>query len=360
VYRWETLVLLKHLLEQGLSKAAIAERLGVSRRVVYYWISTGQLERDLSAPHVPRARVAGPTKLAPFTPIIDARLTDYPELSAVRLHAECTAAGYTGSLTQLKGYVRRVRPRPEPEPIIRFETAPGHQAQVDFAEVRFPWGKRYALLVVLGYSRLLWLAFYPRQTMQVVMRGLEDAFTYFGGVPAECLFDQMKAVVIEDERPAGGKLLENAEFARFATHWGFRIRACRPYRAQTKGKVERPVRYLRDSFLYGREFLGDGDLAAQALQWQEGTANTRVHGTTKEVPRERFERDERAALQPLATRAYRSLVLAPEALARATTARQRSLLTPAHVSPASPTSPPSISVERRGLAAYARLVEEVA
>jgi hypothetical protein len=125
--------------------------------------------------------------------------------------------------------------------------------------VKFPWGKRYALLVVLGYSRLLWLAFYPRQTMQVVMRGLEDAFTYFGGVPAECLFDQMKAVVIEDERASGGKLLENAEFARFATHWGFRIRACRPYRAQTKGKVERPVRYLRDSFLYGREFLGDGE-----------------------------------------------------------------------------------------------------
>jgi transposase len=354
VYGWDTLVLLKHLLEQGLPKAAIAERLGVSRRVVYHWISTGQLERDLSVPHVPRARRAGPTKLAPYTPIIDARLAAYPELSAVRLYAECTASGYTGSLTQLKAYVRQVRPHPEPAPIIRFETPPGHQAQVDFAEVKFPWGKRYALLVVLGYSRLLWLAFYPRQTMQVVMRGLEDAFTYFGGVPAECLFDQMKAVVIEDERAVGGKLLENAEFARFATHWGFRIRACRPYRAQTKGKVERPVRYVRDSFLYGREFLGDGDLAAQALQWQEGTANTRVHGTTKEVPRERFERDERATLQPLATRAYRSLVLTPE---RVTSARQRSLLAPIHTPPPATAS---ITVERRGLAAYAQLVEEVA
>jgi transposase len=353
VYGWDTLVLLKHLLEQGLPKSAIAERLGVSRRVVYHWITTGQLERDLSAPHVPRARVAGPTKLAPFTPIIDARLADYPELSAVRLHAECRAAGYTGSLTQLKVYVRQVRPQPESPPIIRFETAPGHQAQVDFAEVKFPWGKRYALLVVLGYSRLLWLAFYPRQTMQVVMRGLEDAFTYFGGVPAECLFDQMKAVVVEDERAAGGKLLENAEFARFAAHWGFRIRACRPYRAQTKGKVERPVRYLRDSFLYGREFLGDGDLAAQALQWQEGTANARVHGTTKAVPRERFERDERVALQLLALRAYRSLVLASE---RASIARQRHLPIPVSTAPPAP----SIAVERRGLAAYAQLVEEVA
>ena len=356
MYGWDTLVLLTHLLEQGLSKAAIAERLGVSRRVVYHWISTGQLARDLSVPHVPRARRAGPTKLAPFTPIIDARLSAYPELSAVRLFAECAAAGYTGSLTQLKGYVRQVRPRSEPPPIIRFETAPGHQAQVDFAEVKFPWGKRYALLVVLGYSRLLWLALYPRQTMQVVMRGLEDAFTSFGGVPVECLFDQMKAVVIEDERAVGGKLLENPEFARFAAHWGFRIRACRPYRAQTKGKVERPVRYLRDSFLYGREFLGDGDLAAQALQWQDGTANTRVHGTTKEVPRERFERDERAVLQPLAAHPYRALVLTAE---RITSARQCPLLTPLTSIPTSPATPP-ITVERRGLAAYAELVEAYA
>jgi transposase len=361
LYGWDTLVLLKHLLEQGLPKTAIAERLGVSRRVVYHWITTGQLERDLSAPPAPRVRVAAATKLDPFKPIIDQRLSDYPELSAVRLFTECQAAGYAGSLTQLKVYVREVRPRPEPEPVVRFETAPGHQAQVDFAEVRFPWGKRYALLVVLGYSRLLWLAFYPRQTMQVVMRGLEDAFAYFGGVPAECLFDQMKAVVIDDERPGGGKLLENPEFARFAAHWGFRIRACRPYRAKTKGKVERPVRYLRDNFLYGREFLGDGDLAAQTLQWQEGTANARVHGTTKEVPRERFERDERAALLPLAARAYRALVLTSE---RAAGARQRHL--PSHLpipvttAPSAAVSAPRIAVERRGLAAYAQLVEAYA
>ena len=90
--------------------------------------------------------------------------------------------------------------RRSPEPVVRFETPPGHQAQVDFAEFRLPWGKRYALLVVLGYSRLLWLQFYARQTMAVLMRGLEEAFAFFGGVPAELLFDQMKAVIIEDER----------------------------------------------------------------------------------------------------------------------------------------------------------------
>lgn len=202
---------------------------------------------------------------------------------------------------------------------------------------------------MLGSSRLLWVAFYPQQTMQVLMRGLEAAFTAFGGVPRELLFDQLKAVVIADARPEGGKILENAEFLRFAAHWGFRIRACRPYRAQTKGKVERPVGYLRDSVVYGREFLGDGDLDAQVQRWLADVVNARVHATTHEVPHARFARDERAALQPLALRPYRPLVL------------------PAERRPAGP-SPSAIhpgplaagTVERRPLVAYAQLAEEVA
>lgn len=86
-------------------------------------------------------------------------------------------------------------------------------------------------------------------------------------MPAELLSDQLKAVIIDDEREIGGKLLENSEFLRFAAHWGFRIRACRPYRAKTKGKVERPVRYVRERFFYGRKFLHDADLNERALAW---------------------------------------------------------------------------------------------
>jgi len=349
VYGWDTLVLLKHLLDQGLKKTAIAERLGVSRRLIYHLIATGQLERDLAAPLPHRTRSSAVSKLAPYHGIITTRLGTYPELSAVRLFEECRAAGYPGGLTQLKVFVRQVRPRPEPEPIVRFETAPGHQAQVDFAEFRFPWGKRYALLVVLGYSRLLWLKFYPRQTMATVISGLEEAFTYFGGVPAELLFDQMKAVIIEDRRVQGEKLLENPEFLRFAAHWGFRIRACRPYRAKTKGKVERPVAYVRDNLVYGREFLGDGDLDGQRLQWLDATANCRVHGTTKEPPRVRFERDERTMLQSLATQPYRSLVLTAEREARAT-----------HAQPSLRSA--TVDVERRLLTTYSAIaeIEEVA
>jgi transposase len=170
VFGWDTLVLLKHLLDEGLTKTDIAKRLGVSRRVIHHWIKTGQLDRPvepvaieaateavarraiLRRPKAPRR-----TKLEAYPAIIRERLATYPELSATRLFDEVRAAGYGGGVTQVRDYVARIRPKPEPAPVVRFETPPAHQAQVDFAEFRFPWGKRYALLVVLGYSRLLWV-----------------------------------------------------------------------------------------------------------------------------------------------------------------------------------------------------------
>ncbi len=335
MYGWEPRVLVKHYLEQGLTKAAIAERVGVSRRTIHYWLASGEFDRPIGRPVRYPAR---PTKLDRYKAIIRERLETYPELSAVRLFEEVRAAGYPGSLTQLKVFVRRVRPRPPVEPVVRFETPPGKQAQVDFADVRFPWGKRFGLLVVLGYSRLLWLHFYPRKTMRVLCEGLEAAFRFFGGVPRELLFDQLKAVVVEDQRPDGGRVLENPEFLRFAAHWGFRIRACRPYRAKTKGKVERPVRYVRQSLIYGREFLDHADLNAQAADWLERVANVRVHATTKEQPIVRFERDEQTVLLPLAPRPYHSLLWGtPEPRSRST-------------------SRAAIRVERRPLTAYAELV----
>jgi len=150
-------MLLRHYLEQGTSKSALARQLGISRDTIHRWIRVGDLDRDLDREAVrygPRAPAA--TKLDAYKPIIEARLAAYPELSAVRLLAEIRAAGYAGGYTQLKTLVRQIRPLPAPETVVRFETAAGHQAQVDFAHFRFSWGVRYALLVVLGYSRLLW------------------------------------------------------------------------------------------------------------------------------------------------------------------------------------------------------------
>ncbi len=338
MYGRERRVLLREYLEQGWSKRALAEKLGVSRRTIYHWIATSQLERDADDEAVRyKARPAVERKIDPYRAIIDARLQAYPLLSAVRLHEEIRSAGYTGSYTRLKEYVRQVRPVVL-DPVVRFETPPGHQGQVDFAHFRLPWGRRWALLVVLGFSRLLWLRFFRRQDMQTLFGGLEQAFAFFGGVPAELLFDQMKAVIIEDERLNGGRLVENAEFLRFAYHWQFRARACRAYRAKTKGKVERPIRYVRENFFYGRSFLNDEDLNAQAALWLDQVANVRLHGTTGERPIERFQREERMALNSLVLRPYRSLVL--------------SAATPPTVRPL---PNPQLQVERRPLEVYTRI-----
>ncbi len=197
---------------------------------------------------------------------------------------------------------------------------------------------RHGLVVVLGYSRMLWLQYYERQTMETVVRGLEAAFAFFGRVPLELLFNQMRAVAVGDHRREGGRLLENREFLRFSTHWGFRIRACRAGRAQTKGKVERPISYVRSSFFYGREFVSDDDLNARARRWLDTVANVRVHGTLMQRPVARFE-DERRRLLPLAPRPYRSVVAvaAPQA--------------------ASSSGGPLVVVERRPLAEYTRIAE---
>lgn len=334
---WERRVRLRHYLEEGLSQRAIERKLGISRRTIHRWIQSGQLDRDLSEPPSYGPRPPVPTKLDRYKSIITDRLDAYPELSAVRLFEEVKAAGYTGGYTQVKEYVRRVRPRPPEEDVNRFETPPGKQGQVDFAHFKLPWGRRYALVVVLGWSRHKWVRFYPREDMHTLIRGLEEAFGYFGGVPQELLFDQMKSVVVEDRRQDGGALVENAEFLRFAHHWGFRVRACRPYRARTKGKVERPIRYLRENFFYGRTFTSDSDLNHQVQRWLDTVANVRIHGTTGERPVDRLER-ERAKLGPLAPRPYRSLVL-PQPR------------TPASVTPLVP----RVGVEQRPLESYARI-----
>ena len=280
-----------------------------------------------------------PTSWTPTRTIIDARLEAFPKLSAKRLFDEVRAAGYPGCYSRVNDYVRATRPREPVESLVRFETPAGHQGQVDFGTFTLPWGRRHALVIVLGYSRLLWLQFYTRQTMPVLMEGLESAFDRFGGVPEELLFDQMRAVVLSDDRGAGGGLVLNEEFPRFAAHWGFMPRSCRPYRAQTKGKVERPIRYIREGFFYGRSFANDNDLNEQAVRWLEGTANVRRHATTGERPVDRFERDERAVLLPLANHPYRRLGVrhAPE--------------------PAPRRLPATVKVERRPLGVYAEALQ---
>lgn len=144
-----------------------------------------------------------------------------------------------------------------------------------------------------------------RQDLRTLQLGLAECFTAWGGVPRQLLFDRMKSVLTRDDRLTGGGLLTNLECQRFAQHYDFRIRVCRPYRAQTKGKVERPIRYLRGSFLYGRTFLSDADLNAQTAHSLDTVANPR------------FVTEEQPYLHALPMRPYQSLVLAAPAAPRA-------------------------------------------
>jgi transposase len=338
-------MLLHQLLDEADGdRAEAARRVGVGRTTMYRWIAAGLLGQPIETIRARyKPRPPSLTKLEKYTALIETRLAEFPRLSGTRLLAECRAAGYTGGVTQLRAFVRRLRPAPEP--VIRFETEPAQQAQIDWAHCRMPWGVRYALVVVLGYSRLLWMQFYPRQDLATLLRGLDACFTAWGGTVRDLLFDQMRSVLTRDDRLTGGGLVHNLELLRFARHWGCRVKVCRPYRAQTKGKVERPIRYLRDSFLYGRTFVSDADLNAQVLDWLATVANVRQHATTQWIPAEQFARVERPLLLPMPTSPYRSLVLSP--LSPAPTTEDRRHTRDATL--------PHVVVERRELSAYAAL-----
>ena len=223
MYMREKRVLLRHYLEHGVAKAELA---------------SGQVDRDLDEEPVRyRPRPPVPTKLDPYRGIITARLETFPALTAQRLFDEVRAAGYPGGYTQVKAYVRQVRPRPPVAPVVRFETPPGYQGQVDFGTFALPWGRRHALLIVLGYSRLLWLQFFPRQTMAVLIRGLEAAFTSFGGVPQELLFDQMRSVVTADGRPDAGRARDECRVLALCVGGHVKVKKCG--RGRTCGRTRR-------------------------------------------------------------------------------------------------------------------------
>ncbi|MGH8567885.1 MAG: IS21 family transposase, partial [Gammaproteobacteria bacterium] len=204
-------------------------------------------------------------------------------------------------------FVRSVRPRATPVFERRFETAAGQQAQVDFAEFRIrftdapDWERKLWLFsLVLGHSRWLWGRFVLHQDLVTLLRCHVAAFAALGGVPRELLYDQMRAAVLSDRRDESGArhIVYNANLLALAQHYGFTPRACAAYRAKTKGKVERPFRYVRQDFFLGREFQNLEDLNAQFGAWRGGVANRRRHGTTQRLVEAHFalEQPQLAAL----------------------------------------------------------------
>lgn len=271
---------IKGLASEGVAVREIARRTGKSRNTV---------RKVLRGEHAMRMKSPDRnSKLDPFKDRVRERFERY-DLSAVRLIEEIRPLGYAGSIVTLRRYLRTLKAPGErmKQVTVRFETPPGKQAQADWTECgRFNFGEGrkltvYAFLIVLSWSRHMFVRFTTSMKLAELISCHQAAFAFFGGWPREILYDNMKQV-----RIGPGKW--NEAFLDFAVHHDIVPKTCRPYRPRTKGKVERPVDYLKDNFLAGRTFESLDDLNAQVLHWLDHVANVRVHGTTGAVPQERL------------------------------------------------------------------------
>lgn len=185
---------------------------------------------------------------------------------------------------------------------LRFETPPGKQMQIDFGVVTVEIGGEKTLVhlfvATLGHSRLGYVAAFRHERQSAWFAGMEGAFAHYGGIPREVLMDNAKALV-DSHNIQTREVVFNERLHTFAHHWGFTPKACAPYRPQTKGKDENGVGYVKKNAMAGRTFTSWAELEAHLAQWQREVADVRTHGSTGEAPRDRFEREERAALTPL-------------------------------------------------------------
>lgn len=284
---------------QGQSVRTIAKELGCSRNTVRRYLREADAQRY--GPRAPR-----PCKLEPYHQYLRERVEQARPrwIPATVLLREIVGRGYAGGISQLKAWLAPLK-NPAAEPLVRFETEPGVQMQADFTVVRRGRDPLLALVATLGYSRASFVKFTAAEDATTLCAALREAFDYFGGVPAEVLFDNAKSVILERDAYGEGRHRWNTELLALAESCGFTPRVCRPYRAKTKGKVERFNGYLKGSFLVPLA----ATLNASGLQltvelanlhvrrWLDEVANLRIHGSTGAVPAERLA-EERAVMLP--------------------------------------------------------------
>lgn len=298
-------IMIHTLYDSGVPKSQIARRLGIDRKTV---------DKALSNSRAPEyQRVDAPSKLDSYRDHIRTRLNKYPDLLASALFQEIHRQGYDGSYDLVKRFVRQIRPPKPVDLTVRFETAPGEQAQVDWADFGRPIinGEPvhlYCFAFTLGFSRALYLEFTTGQDLVTFARCHLNALRSIDGIPEEILYDNVKTVVLSR---AGNRAEWNPKFLDFARYYGFMPTLCEPGRAQTKGKIERIIGYIRHSFFRGLEFSSLEELNAKALWWASNIANKRIHRTTGIAPEERLK-EEQLALKALPERDYALEVVEPQ------------------------------------------------
>src|SRR3989304_1228486 len=286
--------MIRELLREGLSVSEIARQTGRDRKTV-------RKVRDAPGHPGPQERRKRGSKLDPYERYQGQRATAGVR-TAVKLLEEVRRRGYPGGITLIREFLHPLRPA-VPMVTERFETQPGQQAQVDWSSCGRIWQRDRlrslsSFTMTLGYSRRQYVEFTVSQDMETFLRCHINAFGCLRGIPIEILYDNLKTAV--DHRGPDGQVVWNRRFRDFADYYGFVPRACQPYRAQTKGKGENGIRYVKGNFLLGLDVaqMTLEELNGEALRWLRETADVRVHGTTHERPIDRWPA-EAAALGPL-------------------------------------------------------------
>ena len=276
---------------QGLTIAQTARTLGLDPRTVAKWVARSRFEPRRSRPR--------PSVLDTFKPRVT-RLLDTHPYTAQQIFQRLREEGYRGGITILRDYVRLIRP-PKLPVYLKLHFAPGECAQVDWGvfgtvAVGNNWRRLSFFVIVLAYSRRMYVEFTVSQTMEHFLSCHEHAFTAFGGVPVKIMVDNLKSAVLQ--RLAGVAPVFNQRYVDFARHYGFAIVPCNVARGNEKGRVESGVGYVKKNFLRGLELTDFGAIQAAAQVWLDTIANVRIHGETHQRPVDMFAQ-ERSHLRPL-------------------------------------------------------------
>lgn len=270
-------------------------------------IHSSTVQRVLLQEGIPAQKILlRPSRIDPFLPFIMETLKKYPTLSGIRLYNMVCERGYRGHSRHFRHVLSMHRPRPTPEAYLRLKTLPGEQSQADwghFGYLQCGNAKRpvSAFVMVLSFSRKIFLRFYLNQRMSSFLEGHEAAFEAWGGVPRVILYDNLRSAVLERQ---GDTIRFNETLLKFSAHYHFEARPVAVARGNQKGRVERGIRYIRENFFEGREWKDIDDLNAQARDWYEGPASDRIcpedHKRTVQII---FE-EEKAMLLPLPNNSY--------------------------------------------------------
>jgi len=290
---------------ERLSVSEIGRRMMLDRKTVRKALEHEQLpQREPSAERS--------SKLDAYKSYIAERLTAYPRMPATALYEEIRRRGYPGKMRIVWEHVAALRVRKK-EAFLRIETLPGEYAQVDWANcgaVRIGTALRKVscFVMVLSYSRMMYLEFRLSQRLEDFIQCHCNAFRFFGGVTKKILYDNVKTVVLSR---LGSALTFNPRFLEYAGVFLFEPVCCNPGRGNEKGKVESGIKYIRSNFLSGLTIAWPA-IQGQAFRWRDETANIRLHATTRERPLDRFEQ-ERQHILPLPAKGYDASLPCPVA-----------------------------------------------